>query len=67
MKTYDKLEQISYSKPFHGILELYYYFKKSNGISELFLLPLKRIDKLEQLCCSKRLWLLELLCYLWTY
>ena len=25
MKSYDKLEQISYSKTIHGILELFYY------------------------------------------
>ena len=25
---------------------------KSDGISEFFLLPMKRTDKLEQFCCS---------------
>ena len=28
MKSYDKLEQISYSKTFHGIPEFFYYLTK---------------------------------------
>ena len=41
MKSYDKMEKISYSKTFHGILEIFLLLKRSNGISELFCYRLK--------------------------
>ena len=36
MKSYDKLEQISYSKTFHGILELFYYLRGVMVYQNLF-------------------------------
>ena len=51
MKCYDKLEQISTHET-SWYTRTVLLIMKSNGISELFLLPKKRNDKSEQFCSS---------------